>query len=609
MNKIIRFLLIFVIVIGVVFSFAYSLLQSSNKNLNVVHSQISGVEYLEALHTLSISVANNMAEESNHFKTHQDELRKVIDKVIEFQEQNLDFKDNAFKVTLENIYKGKIYKDDNYVFLNSLNHRNYTIGDISKLLYVDDRELYLLGTLVTHYIPEFLISSVISHNIVKKFKTTKSLSNQDKIIFTQQNKLVYLSISEVEEIITLLDSYSNAKHLKSYILNIKNIVANDNPPSKNNWKYEKNNTKNYLKISHSILDNGYKLNSEIFKIIKELLQKKKCSLENEISYTKLILIFVLVVFSLLSFLYYSADKENFKKDIEIKNINQTLNKFVLFCKLNRGGKITYSSDALEKLTGYTNNELIGKTTRIFRHRKTDALEYKKMWDTVKLKEVYTGTILNRMKSGSSYWAEITIVPELDSKENIVAFSVYIIDVTQKKELVIVNQILEELSQIDTLTQIYNRLKLDTLMASLYKSYNRYNKLFSIMIIDIDYFKDINDTYGHLVGDEVLISLVQRVKESIRDTDVLGRWGGEEFMLICEETDLIEAYNLAQKIRKNIQNYQFKSIDTLTVSIGVAQIEPNISIKDFMKRADDALYSAKNSGRNRSVVYQKSELLQ
>jgi len=170
------------------------------------------------------------------------------------------------------------------------------------------------------------------------------------------------------------------------------------------------------------------------------------------------------------------------------------------------------------------------------------------------------------------------------------------------ELLAVNKALEKLSRLDTLTQIPNRFNLDTAMQIRYDMYQRHKKVFSVILIDIDYFKSVNDTFGHLVGDEVLKSVANLIGSNIRDTDFLGRWGGEEFMIICEETDSEGAYNLAEKIRLSIQNNEFNLIGYKTISLGIAEIEENIAINDLIKKADDALFYAKNNGRNKTIEY-------
>ena len=223
------------------------------------------------------------------------------------------------------------------------------------------------------------------------------------------------------------------------------------------------------------------------------------------------------------------------------------------------------------------------------------------------------------KDGKPFWVKMTITPNIDKDGKINGFTAYNIDITNQKkleaeklktlqrtkELVIANEKLEQLTILDTLTQLYNRLKLDTSVQESYESYERYKRVFSVILIDVDHFKSVNDTHGHLVGDEVLKSIAAILKSSVRTTDILGRWGGEEFMIVCEETNIEGSYSLAENIRKEIEKYNFDRVGKKTISLGIAEIEDAISVDELIKRADDSLYYAKANGRNRSVKYSES----
>ncbi len=608
MKNILRFILVYLIIVIALVAFNYNLISNTQDKLSVIQAQLQGVEFLQNLHNLSILVAKNMDKSPGYIVQKKDDLHKEIvqsvDKIIKLQKENPELKNDEFQAKLEKIKTQSMSEGECYEFLNSINHENYAIGDKSKLFFQRDRELYFLGTLVTHYVPEFLISTLIGHNLVETLWQEKTLSDKEKLMFTQQNKLIYLSVEEIEGIINLLDKYENAKKLKSYVINIRREMSTVLAPSLNDWAYDEKNVQECIERSHNILDISYELSNEIFERIEESLNSRAAEQKSKISEYTLIVLFGFLGFTFLTLLYYRKDRENLKKDIEIKNMNRVLDKFVIFYKTDKNGLITYASSALEDLSGFSEEEYLGKTPRIFKHEDTEPSVYKKMWKTILAKRTYKGTLLNKTKLGASYWAEITIVPELDVSKKVVAYSAYIVDVSNQKnlqakthELTLANAQLEKLSQLDALTQIYNRLKLDSVMQNLYDSYKRYDKLFSIMIIDVDYFKSVNDSYGHLVGDGVLVGMVNIIRKNIRNTDVLGRFGGEEFMIISQETDCEGAYRLAQKIREEVEKHEFKEVGKKTVSIGVAQIEPHISINNLIKSADDALYEAKANGRN------------
>lgn len=151
---------------------------------------------------------------------------------------------------------------------------------------------------------------------------------------------------------------------------------------------------------------------------------------------------------------------------------------------------------------------------------------------------------------------------------------------------------------DKLTEAFNRRKFESLLSIEIERTNRYYIPTSLCMFDIDHFKIVNDTYGHKTGDYVLKTLVTVAKNNIRKVDSLGRWGGEEFVVLLPETDIEGAKELAAKIRKSVEKYDFEGIHSLTCSFGIAQFKAGESMDSFIKRVDDALCHAKNCGRNR-----------
>lgn len=159
---------------------------------------------------------------------------------------------------------------------------------------------------------------------------------------------------------------------------------------------------------------------------------------------------------------------------------------------------------------------------------------------------------------------------------------------------------ELLSITDPLTKIYNRLKFNRSVSDELERYKRYLEPFAILLLDIDYFKHVNDNYGHDIGDETLIHLTDIVGHILRKNDVFARWGGEEFIALVVNSDAENAKKLAERIRVKIATSDFNKVGHITVSIGVTSALKEDDIMSLVKRADDALYKAKNSGRNRVV---------
>ena len=166
-----------------------------------------------------------------------------------------------------------------------------------------------------------------------------------------------------------------------------------------------------------------------------------------------------------------------------------------------------------------------------------------------------------------------------------------------KELQATNNLLDSLSKTDQLTGIANRRRTQQVIEQEIDRFNRYKKPFCIFLFDIDHFKAVNDTHGHEVGDQVLVELVRLVQSLIRRTDTLGRWGGEEFILVCPETSLPTAQTIADKICTTVREHEFTWGLSITLSIGVSEIQSGATLKEILVEVDRKMYLAKQKGRD------------
>lgn len=151
---------------------------------------------------------------------------------------------------------------------------------------------------------------------------------------------------------------------------------------------------------------------------------------------------------------------------------------------------------------------------------------------------------------------------------------------------------------DVLTDLLNRRATEEALRREFKRIERHGGKLAFAIVDVDYFKNINDTYGHAGGDEVLIELAQIFEESIRASDMAGRWGGEEFALILPETDASAAVALIERLRARIERHRFINGARITISAGISEARPDDGVSSIALRADKAMYCAKKQGRNR-----------
>lgn len=161
-----------------------------------------------------------------------------------------------------------------------------------------------------------------------------------------------------------------------------------------------------------------------------------------------------------------------------------------------------------------------------------------------------------------------------------------------------NEMLETLSRTDQLTGIANRRRTAQVLEEEIERSGRYQKSFCVLLFDIDLFKNVNDTYGHDVGDQVLVMVGEAVEAAIRRTDTFGRWGGEEFLIICPEASLATALVVAEKVHAAVKNARFPHGLNITVSMGICEYRQGQSMQELLVAVDYKMYEAKNSGRNR-----------
>lgn len=178
-----------------------------------------------------------------------------------------------------------------------------------------------------------------------------------------------------------------------------------------------------------------------------------------------------------------------------------------------------------------------------------------------------------------------------------------------RELAEKNRELERLSTTDRLTQISNRAKLEDSFTKQLANSQRFDQPLSLLLVDVDFFKKINDNYGHAIGDQVLIEIAARLRATVRETDEPGRWGGEEFLVLLPNTDQEGGWQLAQRIRQAIAEHPFAEAGLpVTISLGLTSYSPGDDKNRILERADQALYRAKKEGRNRVCLLQDSHEL-
>lgn len=263
-----------------------------------------------------------------------------------------------------------------------------------------------------------------------------------------------------------------------------------------------------------------------------------------------------------------------------------------------GPFILYVNPAFENLLGYSADEIIGQNPRILQGSDTDETTRLKIREAMTNGVGIRTQILNYSKSGQPLWMDINIVPICDETNEISYYAAIERDLTEHKKL---ENHLERLASTDMLTGLPNRMAILNTAEKEFTRAKRYSRPFTVIMIDIDHFKSINDNYGHAAGDHVLVSTAQILKGNLRDTDVLGRVGGEEFILLLPDTPKTNAEYVAERMREGLSAKAIKYVDQnihVTASFGIASFMPDDdTLEQIIERADKAMYAAKNNGRN------------
>lgn len=293
--------------------------------------------------------------------------------------------------------------------------------------------------------------------------------------------------------------------------------------------------------------------------------------------------------------------------------------------IDKQGVIQWVNPAWVAMTGYTKEEAVGQNARIIKSGEHNDMFYKGMWDAILAGQVWHGDLVNKRKDGSLYFEEQTITPVLDEQGNVKNFIAIKLDVTERKrteeelrrtkekleaanfELHVALEHEQHLAHTDALTGVNNRRHLFELAGHEFDVARRYQQPLAVIMFDLDHFKQINDTFGHAMGDQILEHVTKVARAQLRGTDLIGRYGGEEFVIVLPVTSAQQAYLLAERIRTGVAALHTKvnSIPVaVTLSLGIAEIihEPlDESVDGVIHRADEAMYAAKKAGRNRTLI--------
>ena len=273
---------------------------------------------------------------------------------------------------------------------------------------------------------------------------------------------------------------------------------------------------------------------------------------------------------------------------------------------NADNHILAVNPAFEKITGYTAAEVIGRDPKLLSSGRQDKAFYKAMWDALDEKGHWRGELWNRRKNGESYASWLTINVVYNEDRSVRYYVELSNDFTEKKEA---EDMIWRQANFDFLTNLPNRRMLMDRMKQELVKVNQSGKKLALLFLDLDNFKDINDTLGHDAGDHLLLDVAKRLKDCVREFDTVSRLGGDEFAIILTElSDLPTMEKIAHSILRSLaQPYQLGSeIAYVTGSIGITVYpDDGTDIDTLMRNADQALYAAKLAGRNRMSYFTAS----
>ncbi|AMQ90752.1 MULTISPECIES: diguanylate cyclase domain-containing protein [Marinobacter] len=266
-------------------------------------------------------------------------------------------------------------------------------------------------------------------------------------------------------------------------------------------------------------------------------------------------------------------------------------------------RIEFVNPAFTQLTGYSPDEVIGRTPEVLSSGRHDAEFYKRMWQSLTTHGYWRGEIWNRRKTGELYLELLTITAITDDHGQTTHYAGLFTDITQNRKN---EEQIRQLAYYDALTGVPNRRLLEDRLEHAIRHAHRKDMLLAVMFIDLDQFKEVNDTLGHAVGDELLLQFTTRVRDYLREDDTLARLGGDEFIVLLPELDkLSDVIQVAERLIELNRNPYRINNDNIQIgsSIGISLYpEDGTTVQELLHGADIAMYRSKRDGRNQYHLF-------
>lgn len=274
-------------------------------------------------------------------------------------------------------------------------------------------------------------------------------------------------------------------------------------------------------------------------------------------------------------------------------------------------RIVFWNAGSEQITGYKSEEVVHSfcfnniLQHVDKNGKQLCLDGCPLHNTLKTGNINEAEVFLHHKNGHRIPVTVRSIPLYDDNNNITGAVEAFTDARYSKDTFEENKKLKRLIEVDPLTSLYNRRYLEFQLASSTIENKQFNTPFGVLFLDIDNFKDVNDTYGHNIGDQVLKLISNTIKSNLRPNDIAGRWGGEEFVIILRRIDLEKMTVLAERLRMICKNSSYKledgNIISVTISIGGSLYEPNETVEELIAKADRLMYESKQAGRDQVTI--------
>lgn len=304
--------------------------------------------------------------------------------------------------------------------------------------------------------------------------------------------------------------------------------------------------------------------------------------------------------------FHQTLKSNHK---ELRDYIRVMEEYVYTTKTDSKGLITEVSDSFCRLSGFSKDELIGKSHNIIRHPQMSDKIFEELWNTISNGNIWEGDIHSLKKDGTSLWMNVVIFPRYNIQKELIGYASIRHNITDTKQL-------EREVNRDSLTGLYNRRYYDEVVERELMRAKREKEYFTYVMMDVDFFKLYNDTYGHREGDNVLKAIAKVLQQKLsRGSDFTFRLGGEEFGFFFVKESLEASVRLTDEIRSAIEELQIphsknKASKYVTASFGLVNVNMQTAITDEQAlyiAADNALYKAKELGRNCVKIFEENDI--